>query len=424
MSPPDKPFLPYGRQIIEEDDIAAVVEVLRGDWLTTGPTVQAFEESLCEVVQAKHAIACSNGTAALHLAALVLNLEPGDKVVVPSITFLATANAVRLAGGEVVFADCDPDSGLMEASQLQAALERSAASGGKPVKAVFPVHLNGQCADLEAIAAITRNHNLTIVDDAAHAIGSHYDSTNGSQPIGDGRVAALTTFSFHPVKTIAMGEGGAVTTNDDRLAERLRSLRSHGMQRAPEQMQNKAMAVDTDGTPNPWYYEMSAVGLNYRITDIQCALGLSQLKKLGRFVARRGQLVERYDAQLQQLSPHVRPLKRVKGCQPAWHVFPVLIDFGALGKSRRVVMEDLRQHGIGSQVHYIPVHHQPYYQERYGDISLPGAEHYYARALSLPLFAGMEESDVDRVVSVLAQVLNCGTADLSTPPPKSAFGGL
>lgn len=423
MNPPDKPFLPYGRQIIEEDDIAAVVEVLRSDWLTTGPAVQAFETSLCEVVQAKHAIACSNGTAALHLAALTLNLDPGDKVVVPSITFLATANAVRLVGGEVIFADCDADSGLMEAPQLQAALAHSAASGGKPVKAVFPVHLNGQCADLDAITAIAKDHNLAIVDDAAHAIGSHYGAAESSRPIGDGRITDLTTFSFHPVKTIAMGEGGAVTTNDDYLAERLRSLRSHGMRRAPAQMQNKAMAVDTDGTPNPWYYEMPEVGLNYRVTDIQCALGLSQLKKLGRFIARRRQLVGRYDAQLQQLAPYVTPLKRLEGCQPAWHVFPVLIDFDALGVSRRIVMEGLRQHGIGSQVHYIPVHRQPYYQDRYGDISLPGAERYYARALSLPLFAGMAESDVDRVVSALAQVLGTGTAGLNASPRKSAFGG-
>ncbi|WP_422368141.1 UDP-4-amino-4,6-dideoxy-N-acetyl-beta-L-altrosamine transaminase [Pelagibius sp.] len=424
MSPPDKSFLPYGRQIIEEDDIAAVVEVLRSDWLTTGPAVLAFEKSLCEVVQAKHAIACSNGTAALHLAALVLNLEPGDKVVVPSITFLATANAVRLAGGEVVFADCDPDSGLMEASQLQAALDRAAASGGNPVKAVFPVHLNGQCADLDAIAAVAKDHNLTIVDDAAHAIGSHYNTASDSRPIGDGRIVALTTFSFHPVKTIAMGEGGAVTTNDDHLAERLRSLRSHGMERAAAKMQNKAMAVDTDGMPNPWYYEMPAIGLNYRVTDIQCALGLSQLKKLGRFVARRRQLADRYVAQLQQFTPCVKPLKRLESCQPAWHVFPVLIDFDALGISRRTVMEALRQRGIGSQVHYIPVHRQPYYQERYGDVSFPGAERYYARALSLPLFAGMEESDVDRVVSALAQVLGTGTADINASSRKSASGGL
>ena len=399
------PFLPYGRQLIEEDDVAAVAEVLRGDWLTTGPTVAAFEKALCEVTGAAHAVACANGTAALHLAALALRLAPGDRVIVPSITFLATANAVRLVGGEVVFADCDPDSGLMEAPQLDAAIRQAGAEGG-PLKAVFPVHMAGQCAALADIAEVASRHGLAVVDDAAHAIGSRYlTPQGGARPIGDGRLTAMTTFSFHPVKTIAMGEGGAVTTNDSALAQDLRHLRSHGMLREAERMQNADLAFDATGELNPWYYEMPEIGLNYRITDIQCALGLSQIKKLDRFVARRRALVRRYDERLAELAPLLRPIAKSEASEAAWHLYAVLIDFEAAGVSRAVVMERLRARGIGTQVHYIPVHLQPYYRERYGAQRLPGAERYYARTLSLPLFASMQDADVDRVVEALRLAL-------------------
>lgn len=405
---PSAPFLPYGRQLIEEDDVAAVAEVLRGDWLTTGPSVAAFEQALCEVTGAAHAVACANGTAALHLAALALRLAPGDRVVVPSITFLATANAVRLAGGEVVFADVDADSGLMEAPQLDAAIRRAGDAGGQ-LKAVFPVHMAGQCAALADIAEVAARHGLAVVDDAAHAIGSRYlTPQGGTQPIGDGRQTAMTTFSFHPVKTIAMGEGGAVTTNDDALAADLRHLRSHGMRREAAQMQNRDLAFDAEGAVNPWYYEMPEIGLNYRVTDIQCALGLSQMKKLDRFVARRRALVARYDAQLAGLAPLLRPIAKSEASAPAWHLYAVLIDFEAAGVSRAQVMERLRTKGIGTQVHYIPVHLQPYYRQRYGAQQLPGAESYYARTLSLPLFAAMEDSDVDRVADGLRDALGQG----------------
>ncbi len=406
IAPSQGPFLPYGRQLIEEDDIAAVAEVLRGDWLTTGPAVAAFEKSLCKATEARHAVACANGTAALHLAALALQLQPGERVIVPSVTFLATANAVRLAGGEVVFADCDADSGLMEVPQLSEALERAAAMPGGPVKAVFPVHLSGQCADLPALAALAGEHGLALVDDAAHAIGSRYRAADGStKPIGDGRLSAMTTFSFHPVKTIAMGEGGAVTTNDDSLALHLQRLRSHGMLRGAAEMQNVDLAFDADGSVNPWYYEMAEVGLNYRVTDIQCALGLNQMKKLARFTAQRRRLADRYDRQLADLAPLVRPIARSAACEAAWHIYPLLIDFAAAGVSRAQVMARLKATGIGSQVHYIPVHLQPYYRQRYGDLDLPGARAYYERTLSLPLFAGMQETDVDRAVAALAQAL-------------------
>jgi UDP-4-amino-4,6-dideoxy-N-acetyl-beta-L-altrosamine transaminase len=402
----EAPFLPYGRQLIEEDDIAAVAEVLRGDWLTTGPAVEAFERALCDVTEAKHAIACANGTAALHLAALALGLAPGERVVVPSVTFLATANAVRLAGAEVVFADCDPDSGLMEIAHLQEALERAGRTSGGAVKAVFPVHLAGQCADPQGLRHVAAEHGLQVVEDAAHAIGSrYYGEANSDRPVGDGRQAAMTAFSFHPVKTVAMGEGGAVTTNDDCLADSLRRLRSHGMLREAAELSNHELAFDETGAVNPWYYEMPEVGLNYRVTDIQCALGLSQIGKLDRFVARRRALAARYDEGLADLTPLVRPIAKSPAGRAAWHLYGVLIDFEAAGVGRARLMERLKAVGIGTQVHYIPVHLQPYYRERYGAFSLPGAERYYARTLSLPLFPAMRDEDVDRVVDALAQAL-------------------
>jgi len=406
IDPSEAPFLPYGRQLIEEDDIAAVAEVLRGDWLTTGPAVEAFERALCEVTDAKHAIACANGTAALHMAALALELAPEDRVIVPSVTFLATANAVRLAGAEVVFADCDPDNGLMEETHLKDAIARAARSSGGPVKAVFPVLLAGQCADPRGLRRVAGENGLQVVEDAAHAIGSrYYGEANSDRPVGDARQATMTAFSFHPVKTIAMGEGGAVTTNDDSLAESLRRLRSHGMLREAGELSNRDLAFDETGAVNPWYYEMPKVGLNYRVTDIQCALGLSQIRKLDRFVARRRALAARYDDLLADLAPLVRPITKSPAGRAAWHLYAVLIDFEAAGLSRARLVERLMAVGVGTQVHYIPVHLQPYYRGRYGALNLPGAERYYARTLSLPLFPAMRDEDVERVVDALARAL-------------------
>ncbi len=392
------PFLPYGRQAVDDDDIAAVAEVLRSDWLTTGPTVERFEAALAETCAAGHAVVCANGTAALHLSALAAGLGPGDKAIVPSVTFLATANAAHYVGAEVVFADCDPASGLMEAAHFEEALGRA----GPGVKAVLPVHLAGQCADLPAISDIARREGITVIEDAAHAIGSRYRrGGNRELPIGCGADGDLACFSFHPVKTMTMGEGGAVTTNDSRLAERLARFRSHGMSRDPAHFANKDLAFAADGRPNDWYYEMAEPGFNYRATDFQCALGLSQLAKLPRFVERRRELVARYDRLIAPLAPRARPIARSADCLPAWHLYVVLIDFAGIGLERGEVMRRLREAGIGSQVHYIPVHLQPFYRRRNPLLRLPGAETYYAQALSLPLFPDMADDDVDRAVAAL-----------------------
>ena len=404
-------FLPYGRQTVDDDDIAAVTAVLRGDLLTTGPAVAAFEKAFAAAVGARHAVSCSSGTAALHLAALALGLGPGDGVVVPAITFLATANAARFVGAEVIFADVDPQTGLMEAAHLEDALEYA---GDADVKAVFPVHMNGQCADLDTLRDVAAGRGLAIVEDACHAPGATFDpGANGGargaaksrSTIGDCRYGDLATFSFHPVKIIAGGEGGAVTTNDETLRAKLARFRSHGMTRDAETFVDDEHALDAAGRPNPWYYEMADVGLNYRLSDIHAGLALSQLGKLGAFVARRRALASRYDEALSDLAPQVRPVGRNERCLPAWHLYVALIDFEAAGVGRSEVMAALSEQGIGSQVHYFPVALQPYYRRRYGTPDLPGATAYYARCLSLPLFPAMADGDVDRVVAALRTAL-------------------
>ena len=381
-------LLPYGRQTIEDDDIAAVVAALKADFLTTGPTVEAFETAFAEKVGARHAVACANGTAALHLAMLALEVQPGEAVVAPAITFLATANCARYVGAEVVFADVDPDSGLMTPQTLAEALSRL---DGRKLRAVLPVHLRGDAADLPGLAALAADAGAVLVEDAPHALGTTMRFGNVAERVGDVQHSAMATFSFHPVKTIATGEGGMVTTNDPGLAERLRILRSHGMTRPQD--------------ADPWWYEMAQPGFNYRLPDILCALGLSQLAKLDRFAARRRALAAAYETALAPLSPIVRLAARPAWSDPVLHLMCVLIDFEAAGRSRREVVDALKARGVGSQVHYIPVHRQPYYRERYGELSLPGAEAWYARCLSLPLYPGMADSDVDKVAGALREAL-------------------
>ena len=381
-------FLPYGRQTIEDDDVAAVAEALRGDFLTTGPTVEAFETAFAKKVGAEHTIAVSNGTATLHLAMMALGIGEGDVCVAPSITFLATANCARYVGAEVVFADVDPDSGLMTPDTLGRALN---GIKGKRVKAVLPVHLRGDVCDLPALKAMASASGAVLVEDAPHALGSI--GTFGAVPhaVGDGAYSAFASFSFHPVKTLATGEGGMLTTNDADLAAKARLLRSHGMVRQPG--------------GDPWWYEMPELGFNYRIPDVLCALGLSQLKKLDRFVARRRQLTALYAQRLAERAPRVRLASSPAHSDPALHLLTVLIDFEAEGLSRRTVVDSLKAQGIGTQVHYIPVHRQPYYAKRYGVADLPGADAWYRRCLTLPLYPAMADGDVDRVVDALAGIL-------------------
>ena len=397
--------LPYGRQSIEEDDIAAVTAVLRSPWLTTGPMVDRFEQAFAAEVGADHAVACSSGTAALHLSCLALGLGPGDSLLVPALTFAATANCARFVGAEVVFSDVDPETGLMGPEHLADAISRAWRAGIK-AKAVCPVHLNGQTVDSESLAAFTSRQGLRMFEDSCHALGAVYRTAEGEwHRVGSGRHGDLAVFSLHPVKTVTMGEGGVVTTKDPQLDRKLRRFRNHGIVREAQEFEGPAMPRDANGGPQPWYYELPDVGYNYRASDIHCALGLSQLGKLGRFVAARRELARCYDRLLQPLTPVARPVGRVPRCLPAWHLYVVLIDFETAGVGRAELMRFLQGRGIGTQVHYVPLHLQPYYRRRYGELDLPGAESYYARCLSLPLFPGMTEADVERVVDALAMSL-------------------
>lgn len=407
--------IPYGRHNIDEADIAAVTAVLRGDFLTTGPQVEAFEADLRDVTGAAHALACSNGTAALHLAGLALEMQPDDYVIVPSVTFLATANGPHLAGAEVWFADVDSETGLLGPSQLERSISEAAkAWPNRRLRAVLPVHLNGQTCDISALAPMADKAGALLIEDACHALGGvqylagERPEANADISVGAGHYTAMSVFSFHPVKTVAMGEGGAICSNDPRLARRIALLRNHGMERDPSRHEYPEQARDATGQPNPWYYEMPEVGLNYRAPDILCALGRSQLSKLSAFVRRRTELAALYERLLLPLAPLVKPLARVQHGRAAWHLAVALIDFPACGMERGAVMHRLREQGIGSQVHYLPVHRQPYYRKRYGLADLPGADAYYAKCLSLPLFSSLNEADIENVVAKLAAILHEG----------------
>lgn len=385
-------FLAYGRQDIDADDVAAVMRALNSDFLTTGPEIAGFEAEFSTFAGASHAIACSNGTAALHLALDALGVGEGDICIVPSITFMATANAARYCGAEVRFADVDPATGLLAPETFAQALARA----GSKAKAVLPVHLAGVPCDMAAIAALAREHGLHVVEDSCHAIGSI--DVSGAV-VGACAHSDAATFSFHPVKSLTTGEGGMVTTNNPDLAKRMARQRSHGIERGPAGFERP------DGAGEPWYHEMASLGWNYRLPDINAALGRSQLARMADFAARRRALTAAYREHLAELAPLVSLAGDPPGTDPCRHLMNVQIDFDAAGRSRAEVMNALKDRGIGTQVHYIPVHTQPYYVRRYGEQSLPGAQAHYARTLSLPLFTSMEAGDVERVCAVLAEVL-------------------
>jgi UDP-4-amino-4,6-dideoxy-N-acetyl-beta-L-altrosamine transaminase len=384
-------LLPYGRQTIDEDDVAAVTAALRAEYLTNGPKVEEFEFAFAEATGAKHAVICNSGTAALHLAAMALDLGPGDAAIVPTITFVATANVVRMTGAEVIFADVDPNSGLMTTDTFAAAWAR-ATRAGYCVKAAFPVHLNGQLCDMPALGASAAEQGVALIEDACHALGV--------PSVGEASHSRMATFSTHPVKAIATGEGGCVTTSDERLAARMRKLRNHGITRDITDFQNRALAFD-GGIPNSYYYEMHELGWNYRMPDILCALGISQLKKLNSFWRRRSDIAAYYDRLLAPLAPVLTPVQH--GLRPhGWHLYAILVNFPKLDLSRGRFMDALRVKKICTAVHFIPVHRQPYYRRRYSDVELPGADAYFARCLSIPIFPSLTDHDVERIAAALA----------------------
>lgn len=387
-------MIPYGRQHISDDDIAAVVAVLRSDFLTQGPAVPQFEAAFAAYCGARHAVATSNATAALHLACLALGLGPGDRLWTSPNTFVASANCARYCGAEVGFVDIDPDTYNLSVPALAAKLADARRDGRLP-KIVVPVHFAGQPCDMAGIRALADDYGFAIIEDASHAVGARYRGT----PVGACDYSDITVFSFHPVKIITTGEGGMATTNDPRLAERLALLRSHGITRDPAQM---------EGAPQGgWYYEQIALGFNYRMSDLQAALGLSQLQRLDDYVARRTQLAQAYDAALRPL-PVTCPQQAPDGAS-SWHLYVLRVGEAPGSTSRADLFAALRAQGIGVNVHYIPVHTQPDYRRlgfRHGDF--PEAERYYAHALTLPLFPTMSDADQQAVIAAVRAGIGAG----------------
>ena len=417
-------MIPYGRQFISEDDIEAVVRSLRSDFLTCGPEVEAFEKEFAAFVGAKHAVAVCNATVALHLAMQVLGIGKGDRVVTSPNTFVASANAAAYVAAIPDFCDIDPATSNIDPTALEAGWKSD-------TKAVVAVDYAGQPCNMPEIARIARSRGAFVIEDACHGIGGGFQADGRKWKLGGHPWADITTFSFHPVKTLTTGEGGILLTENDEWAAKARLLRTHGITRTPSEFTGLS---DSSSSPSsairdqsslaergPWYYEMQELGYNYRITDLQCALGRSQLKRLPEFIARRQDIASRYNQAFSTLDRLQPPALASRMLDPrpstldssfsyqlpdlSLHLYTVQIDFPRLGKTRTVVMQELREQGVGTQVLYIPVYLQPWYRRTYGYApgKCPNAEHFYARALSLPLFPAMNDADVQKVIrSVLA----------------------
>ncbi|MBL4766386.1 MAG: UDP-4-amino-4,6-dideoxy-N-acetyl-beta-L-altrosamine transaminase [Rhodobacteraceae bacterium] len=389
-------MIPYGKHHVDEEDIQAVADLLRTGWLTQGPMVGAFEDAVKEYVGAKYAVAVSSGTAALHIAALAAEVGPGDGLITSPITFVASANAAIYSGATPIFCDIDPETVNVSASGLQQVVDAH-----PEARAVIPVHYSGLPCEMEAIAKVAKKSGLRVIEDAAHALGSTYD--DGSR-VGSCKYSDMTMFSFHPVKAIAAGEGGMITTNDAELYKRLLRLRSHGINKGDDPFQILEQA-EANGERNPWYYEMQQIGFNYRITDIQCALALSQFKKIDRFVARRKKLAKAYDVAFQEFE-NAKPAQAMKRDQSGHHLYVLRVDFGAIGMSRAQLMLALRDRGVGTQVHYVPVPAHPFYRDRgYKLEDFPHAEKFYEEALTIPLFYDLTDEQQHFIVTTFAELV-------------------
>jgi UDP-4-amino-4,6-dideoxy-N-acetyl-beta-L-altrosamine transaminase len=380
-------MIPYGRQEITEADISAVVAVLRSDYLTQGPVVPAFEAAVAGYCRAAHAVAVNSATSALHLACIAVGVGKGDRVWTSPISFVASANCALYCGAIVDFVDIDPVTCNMSVERLAEKLRCAKATGALP-KAVIPVHFCGQPCDMKAIHALGQEYGFSIIEDASHAIGATYHS----EPVGNCRYSDITVFSFHPVKIITTGEGGMAVTNDLKRAEKMALLRSHGITRDPIRMTR-----EPDG---PWYYQQIALGFNYRMTDIQAALGISQLERLDTYVSRRQQLADRYDALLADL-PVMVPARSASS-RSSVHLYAIRLRLDQIEASRHAVFSALRAQDIGVNLHYIPIHTQPYYQEMELDTAeLTEADRYYASAISLPLYPSLSDAEQDKIVACL-----------------------
>jgi len=380
--PVRKTLLPYGRQAITEEDIGAVVETLRSDWLTTGPKIPEFEEKIAERVGAKYAVSFSSGTAALHGAAFAAGLKPGDEAITSPMTFAATANCVLYQGATPIFADVSKDTLNLDPRQVALRITPH-------TRAILPVDYSGHPADMDAFMQLADRHGLVVIEDACHALGAEYDG----RPVGS--VAHMTVFSFHPVKHLTTGEGGLVATDDPTLAETLRRFRNHGISSDARQRQAEGQ----------WFYELVLLGFNYRLTDIACALGIEQLKRLDANLKRRREIAAFYSREFRQVREVVPPAIR-ENVTPAWHLYPIRLELSRLSVDRGRVFRALRAENIGVNVHYVPVHLHPYYRDRFGHKpgEFPIAEDGYDRLISLPMFHGMRDEDAEDVVHAVKKV--------------------
>lgn len=372
-------YIPYARQSIDQDDIQAVVDVLKSDYLTTGPKIAEFEKTVADYVGAKYAVAVSNGTAALHVACMAAGIGEGDEVITTPITFVASSNCALYQGAKPVFADIDPRTYNIDPEDVKRKITDR-------TKAIIPVHFTGQPCEMDELHQIAKEHNLLIIEDAAHALGSDYKGAR------IGALSDMTEFSFHPVKHITTGEGGMVTTNNKELYERLKLYRAHGITRDP------SMMTSNDGD---WYYQQLELGYNYRIADFQCALGISQMKKLEAFVSRRRELAERYNKAFADCSGIIIPWQK-DGCNSSWHLYVIQV----VTKDRKTVFDALRKNNIGVNVHYIPVYTQPYYRNHgYQDVVCPNAENVYKNIISLPMYSGLTNEEQDYVIEQVLKLM-------------------
>ena len=392
--------IPYGRQSIDDDDIAAVVDVLKSRFITQGPKIQEFESALCQLTDVSFAVAVNSGTAALHMACLAAEIGPGAEVITSPITFVASANCAAYCGAKPVFSDIDPRTYNLSPREIEKKMNER-------TRAVIPVHFAGQSCDMEKILEIVRDaekkfgHKIYIIEDACHAIGSRYKN----KQVGSCAYSDMTIFSFHPVKHITTGEGGAVLTNDKTLQRKLNCLRTHGITSDLEEFIYKENAFENGTVPieepirKRWYYEQNCLGYNYRITDIQCALGLSQLSKMEKFRQRRRDIVQHYNAAFKEVEWLMIPFEE-SFCDSNFHLYVLQFYFERIGKPRAWVMAELAKKGIQTQVHYIPVYTQPFYQKTFATNGkdCPKAEQYYQRCLSIPLFSAMSAQEVKTVV--------------------------
>ena len=400
-----QPFLPYGKQTITDEDKQAVLDALDSPFLTTGPKVAEFEDAFAEYLGASHAISFSNATAALHVACLALGVQSGDTVLTPTMSFAASTNCASYAGAKIEFMDCDPISGLVTLQTFIEAAER-AEKVGRPAKVAVIVHINGEAADIVGIAKAAEARGIKLIEDSCHALGTTYTDHEGKvQNVGTCQYSAFSSYSFHPVKTITSGEGGMLTCKDEKLARIVSDLRSHGITRDADVFVDKQLAFDENGDPNPWYYEMQSLGFNYRLTDIACALGLSQLNRMDEIASRRRAMKALYDDFFAKSNLSVTCIPTAEGSDAVRHLYPVLIDYKAHGLSRAAFCNQLKAQGIGTQVHYIPTHMLPYYVKTYGKQNFEGAEHYYDKVISLPFYPSLSDDDISRVVDTIRNVL-------------------